>query len=473
MGIISYAQNFEDVLLNRVFGGVNYGFYVDIGAYHPVDDNVTKAFYDRGWSGINIEPGEVFPELAAARTRDINLNMAVYDRAGEISFAQHPGWYAGLSHVQDGENADAMVPASQPEVTLRTVACDTLTNILTAHASRRPIAFLKIDAEGAELAIIRSTDWRVIRPTVLLIEATMPLSNELDNQDWEPILIEQGYVRACFDGINCFYVPEERRDLLRHFELPVNVLDGFSRYDAAAARCREELQAAQGRIHTLSSELARVNAENAEHTEQKSMFLGLMRTHTETMAEMGQRLAAAETAALAQHRLVHELRWPDGPGAVRAVLPLARIIRALAGRRASPPPTVAAPGVAATAATVPAGVAVAPPHVDIPPGAAAVAPPLGARRRSLAKRVVLGVYGVFRPVLRPLAWRSRSFLTGELRSDVARLELRIQQLGGIGQVPGVAGNLSMVEAELKQFGKMLETTLVTLALDQERPKPSE
>ncbi len=83
------------------------------------------------------------------------------------------------------------------------------------------------------------------------------------------------------------------------------------------------------------------------------------------------------------------------------------------------------------------------------------------------------VYGLFRPVLRPLAWRSRSFLTGELRSDVARLELRIQQLGGIGQVPGVAGNLSMVEAELKQFSKMLETTLVTLALDQERPKPSE
>jgi hypothetical protein len=85
MGIISYAQNFEDVLLNRVFGGVNYGFYVDIGAYHPVDDNVTKAFYDRGWSGLNIEPGEVFPELAAARPRDINLNMAVYDRGGEIS----------------------------------------------------------------------------------------------------------------------------------------------------------------------------------------------------------------------------------------------------------------------------------------------------------------------------------------------------------------------------------------------------
>jgi hypothetical protein len=158
---------------------------------------------------------------------------------------------------------------------------------------------------------------------------------------------------------------------------------------------------------------------------------------------------------------------------LRAVLPLARIIRGLTGRRGSPPPAVAAAGPLPAATIAPAGVGVAPPDVTVPPAVATVATPVDAPQRSLGKRVVMRVYGLFRPVLRPLAWRSRSFLTGELRSDVARLELRIQQLGGIGQVPGVAGNLSMVEAELKQFSKMLETTLVTLALDQERPKPSE
>ena len=53
---ISYAQNFEDVLLNRVFRDRLDGSYIDIGALHPTIDSVTKAFYDRGWSGINIEP---------------------------------------------------------------------------------------------------------------------------------------------------------------------------------------------------------------------------------------------------------------------------------------------------------------------------------------------------------------------------------------------------------------------------------
>ena len=56
MSFVSYAQNFEDVLLHRVFGGQETGFYVDVGAYHPVDGSVTKAFYDLGWSGINLEP---------------------------------------------------------------------------------------------------------------------------------------------------------------------------------------------------------------------------------------------------------------------------------------------------------------------------------------------------------------------------------------------------------------------------------
>jgi hypothetical protein len=75
----SYAQNREDVILNRIFKDVKDGFYIDIGAYHPAVASVTKAFYDRGWSGINVEPGSVFDELERARPRDVNLKAAVVD----------------------------------------------------------------------------------------------------------------------------------------------------------------------------------------------------------------------------------------------------------------------------------------------------------------------------------------------------------------------------------------------------------
>jgi FkbM family methyltransferase len=136
MSFVSYAQNFEDVLLHRVFGGQETGFYVDVGAYHPVDGSVTKAFYDLGWSGINLEPGAVFDVLAAARPRDVNLRMAALDRTGEVAFVENPA-DPGTSRVEgDGNGKARMVP------------CDTLENIVGLHAGGRPVDFVKIDAEG-------------------------------------------------------------------------------------------------------------------------------------------------------------------------------------------------------------------------------------------------------------------------------------------------------------------------------------
>ena len=170
MAFISYAQNNEDVLLNRVFGGQQVGFYVDVGAFHPVEGSVTKAFYDRGWSGINLEPGSIFDVLAAARPRDVNLRMAVLDRKGEVAFYEDPA-DGGMSHVLDtGEPGGP-----------RRVPCDTLEAIIADHGKGRPINFIKVVAEGAEAAIVRSTDWRRLRPRVLVFEATLPWSSMLAN----------------------------------------------------------------------------------------------------------------------------------------------------------------------------------------------------------------------------------------------------------------------------------------------------
>ncbi len=56
MTFISYAQNFEDVMLWRALKHVERGFYIDVGAFSPDLDSVTRAFSERGWRGINIEP---------------------------------------------------------------------------------------------------------------------------------------------------------------------------------------------------------------------------------------------------------------------------------------------------------------------------------------------------------------------------------------------------------------------------------
>src|SRR5882757_3480632 len=96
MTLISYAQNFEDVMLWRALGSVEAGFWIDVGAAHPSEYSVTRAFYDRGWHGVNIEPE---PDYAAAlvvgRPRDVNLPVAIGAEAGRTTLHRIKG--TGLS----------------------------------------------------------------------------------------------------------------------------------------------------------------------------------------------------------------------------------------------------------------------------------------------------------------------------------------------------------------------------------------
>src|ERR1035441_5102257 len=48
---LSYAQNLEDYHLSLAFAGQTTGTYIDIGAGHPIADNVSFWFYERGWHG--------------------------------------------------------------------------------------------------------------------------------------------------------------------------------------------------------------------------------------------------------------------------------------------------------------------------------------------------------------------------------------------------------------------------------------
>jgi len=248
---VSYAQNFEDVLLHRAFRNLDTGFYIDIGAAHPDTDSVTRAFYDRGWHGINVEPSAEFhTRLSAARQRDINLLVAVGETADTVTFHDIVG--TGLSTLDPiiaSMHQDAGWPVSQ-----RTVQQITLAELCREHVATE-VHFLKIDVEGAERAVLAGADFGLCRPWVVLIEATRPLSQEPNYAEWEPILLAADYHFVWFDGLNRFYLAAERYDALsEHFVLPPNVFDDFVRAsDNTAVRGISE---AQTRAAMLEQSLA-------------------------------------------------------------------------------------------------------------------------------------------------------------------------------------------------------------------------
>ncbi len=284
MRFISYAQNNEDVLLWRALGHVRDGFYIDVGANDPVEHSVTKAFYDAGWRGINIEP---LPAHIAAfdeqRPGDINLAVAAGSAAGSLTLYDVPavrGWASPERSVADLHRAEGHTVAEL------TVPVRTLADVCAEHA-RGEIHFLKIDVEGFEGEVLRGMDFERWRPWVLVIEATLPNSRETNHASWEHLVTGRRYRYAWFDGLNRYYVAEEHAELLASFGIQPNVFDDYISHHldkawaangeaTAALQAQErELDAARTELHdmiqfaeTLELEKQDALAQAAQHRQQ-------------------------------------------------------------------------------------------------------------------------------------------------------------------------------------------------------------
>lgn len=222
--IVSYSQNAEDIRLWRVFRAIENGFYVDIGAADPYVDSVTHLFYENGWSGINVEPSPCFDAIHEARTRDVNLRIAIGESEGMVPFfLTYP--YLGLSTFDPSTHDGLQQAIDRTEEVV--VPQRRLESILREHAVGRTIHFLKVDVEGAEPKVLASSDWASFRPIVVIVEAIESWSTTSTHEHWESILLEAGYRFAAFDGINRFYVDRDHDHLISALAYPISALDRF------------------------------------------------------------------------------------------------------------------------------------------------------------------------------------------------------------------------------------------------------
>ena len=230
---ISYAQNFEDVILNRLFAQRETGFYIDVGAQHPLYDSVTKAFYDRGWRGINIEPVKKYYDiLQQARERDFNLNLALGKAESTLEFYELED--TGLSTF-DSQTASEIASKNGYKILTYRVPVKTLADISQQYVTEQ-IDFLKIDVEGWEENVILGHDWDRFRPIVVLLEATIPNSPVRTQTNIRQILKSKNYEYVYFDGLNDYYLAAEHSELTKHFQTPPNVFDKFVSYHLIEAQ---------------------------------------------------------------------------------------------------------------------------------------------------------------------------------------------------------------------------------------------
>jgi FkbM family methyltransferase len=207
---LSYSQNLEDYHVWLAFAGQATGTYVDIGAGHPVADNVSFWLYERGWRGLVVEPqADLLQLYERLRPRDACVGALVGARDGEADFHKVDRLHGFSTTVEAharkaGAFGAAFATERLPMVTLAT--------LLETHGLT-DIDVLKVDVEGGEPAVLAGNDWTRYRPKLVLVEAVAPVTGEPAWDAFEPALLAQGYRFALFDTLNRFYVAEEHPEI--------------------------------------------------------------------------------------------------------------------------------------------------------------------------------------------------------------------------------------------------------------------
>jgi len=217
----------------RCFGERSDGFYIDIGSGHPVYDNMSFAFYLRGWHGITVEPNPWLSQLTrAVRVRDRHVEGVIGATTGQATF-HLVNEYHGLSTTIAAHAEAAQTQFGKASQAI-TVPVTTLKALCERYAPPS-FDFLKVDVEGAEPDVLLNGDWQRYRPKVVVVEALAPYTLAPAWDAWEPFMAKHGYRYVLFDSLNRYYLADEAAELAPCFASAPASFDVFQFRDAKPA----------------------------------------------------------------------------------------------------------------------------------------------------------------------------------------------------------------------------------------------
>lgn len=210
----SFSQEGEDRILAVLLGlpeRTRPGFYVDVGAHHPERYSNTCLFYERGWTGINIDamPGSM-REFAVRRPRDINLEVAIASCSSTLTFFEfNVPALNGFSKelALEREKVPGFYIVGERKIDTRP-----LSSVLEEHIPvGGNIDFMSVDVEGLDFDVLQSNDWVKFRPAVVLVEDGNGYDSMLgDVTDIGRYLGRLGYKLCSKTPLTSFFVDESQ-----------------------------------------------------------------------------------------------------------------------------------------------------------------------------------------------------------------------------------------------------------------------
>lgn len=168
--IKSNDGKFDEAKIAAQFLPEKDGFYIDIGAGSPVEASNTYMFYKRGWQGICIDPISINKKMHKVfRPRDKFLRLIVSNSLG----GQHVKFYefipTGYSTTDEKAAKELRKKNGVFLISTRFIQSITLASI-APRVSPKDATLLSVDAEGGDLDILKSNNFKLFSPRVIICE---------------------------------------------------------------------------------------------------------------------------------------------------------------------------------------------------------------------------------------------------------------------------------------------------------------
>jgi FkbM family methyltransferase len=204
----TYAQCGEDRIVSSIFEllGIQKRDYLDVGAWEPIQNNNTYLLYRLGYRGLLVEPNPALGQkLRAVRPGDTVLEAGIgvtAAREADYYIMTEPSWNT-FSKVE----AERQAKVTNGRISIKEVIKMPLLDInqvMAEHFPRAP-AFLSLDTQGLELAILKSIDYARFRPVVICAETLITGTHKM-NPETAAFMETQGYVVRGMSFVNTIFV---------------------------------------------------------------------------------------------------------------------------------------------------------------------------------------------------------------------------------------------------------------------------
>jgi len=204
---VFFGQYCEDVVLSdMLIDGIipKKGFYVDMGAFHPLEKSNTALLNIFGWQGMNIDANpDVISLFKQVRPDDINLCCGI---AAEEGVMKYHTFHQNGVNTFSAEHAATVQKKGAVLKEIIEIPCREVNEILqTELPPNQHIDVLNIDLEGMDTTILYALDWSVYLPSILLFEITVSDIETHFHSDVHRFIKEKGYTLISALGLTVIY----------------------------------------------------------------------------------------------------------------------------------------------------------------------------------------------------------------------------------------------------------------------------